>query len=782
MPKLLNVDFSATTSVNSVSAITIQNVDNVTYNDNGVNLLLSGRFVGYDRFYNRIVKTFSGGPINETFVVGEGFSHPFNTVVNTIEIDSSGNYYIGGSFTTYDNIPSNNIIKLTSGGTIDTSFDYGSGFNSEVTTIAIQLDGKIIVGGFFTTYKDVSCNRIVRLNTDGSIDNTFSVGVGFDGSVGNIKITNDNLIYVGGSFTTYQNLNYRSVVRLDLNGSIDVSFNTLTNFPNFSSINRIIVSDNNSVYLGGSFSSYSSVTANNMIKLTSGGTIDSSFNIGNGFNSAIIDMCLDSFGDIYVVGGFTIFNGVTNQYMIKLKPNGSKDATFNNSSRFSGNNFVSPLRSVLVDSVGRIFIGGRFTSYSLNFVGNLITLTNTGNFDTSFNFWGTMLGGFNVVYVIKENSDGNFIFGGNFTTYKEPYSLVALKEYDAKRDNTYNVNYGVNVSVSVSSLSVRALLKSISNNIFIGGFFENYNLLNGNYRAIAILATDTGGTPNNLINVNTGANSIINNFYEDKNGGIFLAGFFTAYKGVGVPNFVKITTGATIDNTFVRTGLQSGNLYRTMDFDSSNNVYLGGAFTLFSGQSNNYLIKLLPTGFKDTTFDNSIGFNNVVNSIVVDDFGKILVGGSFTTYKGVSCNRIVRLNPDGSIDNTFSIGTGVNSDIFTIRKWNNKFYVLGNFTTYNNTTVNRIMRLNYDGSLDTTFNPKLGIVGSFFTAATFDSMKVDRYGNVYIYSFSFTYQLYPSARVVKIKPDGSKDVLFNTTSQNFGSGGGSPFVANLIIL
>jgi uncharacterized delta-60 repeat protein len=782
MPKLFDIDFSATTSVCSVIKTDILDLNNISYNDNNKSLLVGGRFLGYDKYYRSVVKVFSGGSVDDSFVVGNGILG-LNQIVYITEIDNNnGSYFIGGSFSSYNNVPANNFVKVTNLGTIDSSFNYGSGFNSDVLSIKLQSDGKILVGGNFSSYNGVNCNRIVRLNIDGSIDNTFSIGTGFNGGVSDIKITNDNLIYVGGSFDTYQGLNYRGIVRIDLNGSIDTTFNTLNNFPTFSSVLRIIISDNNSVYLGGSFSSYSSTTANNMLKLTSGGTIDTSFNIGSGFNSTIIDMCLDSLGDIYAVGGFTTFTGSTNQYMIKLKPNGSKDTTFNNASRFSGNNFISPIRSVFVDSNGRIFIGGRFTTYSLNFVSNLITLDSVGNFDTSFNFWGSILGTSSLVYTIKQDINGNFIFGGSFITYKEPNSLVSLKEYDAKRSYDYNTNYGVNASVSVSFTQIRALLKSVSNNVFIGGYFENYNLLNGNYRAVAILGTDTGGTPNNLINVNTGANNVINNFYEDKNGGIFMIGLFNAYKGVAVPNLVKITTGATIDNTFVRTGLQSGNIYRTMDFDLSNNIYLGGSFTTFSSQTNNFIIKLLPTGFKDTSFDNSIGFNGAVNALVVDDFGKILVGGGFLTYKGTVCNRIVRLNTDGSIDNTFSFGVGLNGDVWTIKKWGNKFYVLGNFTTYNNVVVNRIMRLNYDGSLDMTFNPKSGILNTFFPVAAYDAMKVDQYGSVYIYSSSFAYQIYPSSFITKIKPDGSRDVLFNITDSNFGSSGGFPYVANLIQL
>ena len=775
MPKIFNIDFSATTSVSSVSKPLVSDLNNISYNNDGKSVLVAGRFIGYDTYDNCIVRAFSGGTKDVSLITGLGF----NSDILDIKIDSFGNYYIVGNFTTYNNVSANRIIKITSGGTIDNTFNCGVGFNTSVFCLEIQNDGKIVVGGDFTSYNGTSCNRIVRLNTNGTLDNTFSIGTGFDSTVWDIELTNTGLIYAGGTFNTYNGLGYRGVVRLNLDGSVDTLFNTLSGFTS-ANVRKILIDNSNNVYMGGFFNTYSSVTANNIIKLTPTGNIDISFNTGTGFNSGVVNMSFDSNGDIYVIGTFTTYSSIGNGYMIKLKPDGSKDATFNNSGRFLASNFNS-LKSILIDSNGKIIIGGIFTTYSLNFVSNILKLNTDGSVDGSFNYFGAMLQN-NSPNVIKEDSQGNLIFVGNFNAYKEPNSLYALNTYDAKKSTTYNPNYGFNASVSSINTQTRALLKSQSGNVYIGGFFENYNQLNSNYRSIAILGTDSGGTGNNLINVNSGANSIINRFWQDPNGGIFFNGFFTAYKGVGVPGFVKINPDASIDGSFNRTGLQSpGTLYRDMSFDSSGNIYLGGSFTLFSSQTNNYIVKLLPNGFKDTSFDNSIGFNNNIITILVDTFGKIIVGGEFTSYKGVTENRIMRLNPDGSKDTTF-ITTGVNASVWEIKQWNNKYYVVGNFTTYNGVSVNRILRINYDGSIDTTFNVKLGFQSGISPVATFDMMTVDTKGNVYIFSSAMTYQVYNPSFIIKIKPDGSRDVLYNIDTSNFRPGGLFSFVSNLIEL
>src|SRR5690554_2642478 len=109
------------------------------------------------------------GSIDTNFNVGNGFD--FN--VYDIELQNDGKILVGGGFTKYNFIEYNKIIRLETDGSIDASFDPGEGGNHNVKAIAVQSDGKIVVGGFFTQFDGTFANRIVRLNSDGSIDNTF---------------------------------------------------------------------------------------------------------------------------------------------------------------------------------------------------------------------------------------------------------------------------------------------------------------------------------------------------------------------------------------------------------------------------------------------------------------------------------------------------------------------------------------------------------------------------------------------------------------------------------
>ncbi len=84
-------------------------------------------------------------------------------MIYTTSIQSDGKILFGGSFTAYNGTTANRLIRLNPNGSVDTTFNTGTGFNSTIYTTSIQSDGKIIVGGQFTSYNGTTANRIVRL-------------------------------------------------------------------------------------------------------------------------------------------------------------------------------------------------------------------------------------------------------------------------------------------------------------------------------------------------------------------------------------------------------------------------------------------------------------------------------------------------------------------------------------------------------------------------------------------------------------------------------------------
>ncbi len=290
-------------------------------------ILVGGDFTSYNGTGAvRIIRLNIDGSRDASFVMGAGFT---GGPVEKIIVQADGNIIVLGEFTSYKGTPANRIIRLTSTGAIDGTFIYGTGFNLSVSSAAIQSDGKVIVTGAFTSYNGTGANRIVRLTTVGAIDGTFIYGTGFNAQTDSVAIQADGNIIVSGSFTTYKGFSNSSIIRLTTIGSIDSSFVTGTGLD--TSAFSINIMTDGSIILGGGFTIYNGSSVNYIVKLTSSGAIDTSFNSGTGFNSTVFTMGLSS-SDliIYAAGDFTSYQGASLGYITSLNQNGSINNSANN--------------------------------------------------------------------------------------------------------------------------------------------------------------------------------------------------------------------------------------------------------------------------------------------------------------------------------------------------------------------------------------------------------------------------------------------------------------------
>jgi uncharacterized delta-60 repeat protein len=145
-----------------------------------------------------------------------------------------------------------------------------------------------------------------------------------------------------------------------------------------------------------------------------------------------------------------------------------------------------------------------------------------------------------------------------------------------------------------------------------------------------------------------------------------------------------------------------------------NKLLVGGIFSQFGGQPAGKLIRLNDDGTRDLAFNaGGAGFTTssffmFLPAIEIQPDGKILAGGGFSAYNGVSQNRLSRLNPDGSLDATFNIGTGFDYDVNDIVYHNGKILVGGNFMNYKGVPAQNLIRLEENGNVDNSFNIKAG--------------------------------------------------------------------------
>jgi uncharacterized delta-60 repeat protein len=194
--------------------------------------------------------------------------------------------------------------------------------------------------------------------------------------------------------------------------------------------------------------------------------------------------------------------------------------------------------------------------------------------------------------------------------------------------------------------------------------------------------------------------------------------------------------------------------------DGSDDVYVGGHFSIYKNSTAKRIARLNNDGSLDAGFISGTGFDNSVSIVTpaVDGSGDVYVGGRFTDYNGSAVNYIARLNLDGTLDTDFDIGTGFDARVNKISSaadGSGDVYVGGEFTTYNGTVVGSgLVRLNDDGSLDTGFSTGSGWGEDAIAPAT------DGSGDVYVTRDSSPY-------FARLNDDGSVDAGFDTGLSGF---------------
>jgi uncharacterized delta-60 repeat protein len=336
--------------------------------------------------------------------------------------------YIYGTFTSYGGQTANRIIKLNIDGTIDTSFNTGTGFNANsfgFQSLLVQPDNKLVVSGDFTSYNGNAVNRIVRILPTGLIDVSFTIGSGFNNITSGLALDSNNKIIVLGSFSSYNGTTANRIARLNTDGTIDTSLVSGSGFNNVT--NEVAVDLNNNMYVTGYFNNYNGTTANRIVKLLENGSIDTSFVSGSGFNTGVGQpngVIMFDEDSILCYGYFTQYNGVSANRIVRINSDGSINQSFVTGTGF--NNAVYSVKPILED---KILVTGFFTQYNGTTSNGAIILNSNGSVYQSFPI------SYNNVYHIN-----GYIYGQNTTTNNQ--ELFLNISFPAVSETELEVNAG----------------------------------------------------------------------------------------------------------------------------------------------------------------------------------------------------------------------------------------------------------------------------------------------------------------------------------------------------
>ncbi|MGV3661762.1 MAG: Calx-beta domain-containing protein [Prosthecobacter sp.] len=320
-----------------------------------------------------------------------------NSTVNKVLPLPDGSALIGGVFATIQDTAFNvyargGITRIRENGTFDTAFAEEGGYGTfdglrSVKDMARQPDGKIIVGGHFTTFNGQSRSHLVRLNADGTLDTTFNAGTGPDAAVYSILLLPGGKIVIGGAFTSINGTSIRMLARLNADGSLDGTFTPLS----FGAgggwhVDCLALQTDGKIVVGGTFYFGSGGQRIGLCRANSDGTLDTTFNgVVEGGHTAgntgewqfINDVKVEMDGRILIAGDFTAFNNTPRGGFARLTTTGALDPGINPTSNGTCN-------AILVQPDGRILVGGSFTTFNGVTSNRLARLSSAGTVETGF--------------------------------------------------------------------------------------------------------------------------------------------------------------------------------------------------------------------------------------------------------------------------------------------------------------------------------------------------------------------------------------------------------------
>ena len=619
-------------------------------------------------------------------------------------------------------------------GDVDLSFDPGLGVNGPVNAVAVQADGKVIIGGRFTTIRGFARTNLARLNADGSGDPTFNPGKMFD-AVDSLALQPDGRVLVGSQFVyteCYEDWGcenyYGSILtRLHPNGIADASFSNATvNAGSPYGFTVLTLQPDGKILAGGYFSGANGTNRNGIVRLNANGTLDASFNPGTGIGGHqpwVFAIAVQSDGKLIVGGIFDTFNGISRNGIVRLNPDGSVDGGFNPGTGLSGED--SRVASISLQPDGKILVGGYFTSANSSCIARFNT---NGTPDNSFNPGSGAAG---IVSALAVQPDGGVILGGSFNAVNGTNrNRIARLNADGSLDNSFNPGTGIDAGVG-------SLVLHSNGKVIVGGTFTTVNGTN----RLRVARLNSDGSLDGSFDPGQGLERAVSALALQPDGKVLIGGALTFINGTNRYGRDRLNLDGSVDSSFVSSSFNPdlAALIPTEDCPpgfpdpcvtitvpecslvQTNGKVLVGGYVLgresyFDGDVTYYryfIARFHADGSRDTSFEPAVGDRRyweteTVRALAVQPDGKVVIGGIFYSIKGTNRPGIARLNANGSLDHSFVPGTGaVGLNAIAVQP-DGKVLLGSYYSSWNGTNV---MRLNADGSLDSSFKANTGAYG-----------------------------------------------------------------------
>lgn len=687
-----------------------------------------------------------------------GFTPQLNGTVRCTAVQPDGKILIGGTFTTVNAEARAYLQRLLADGTTDPSFTVT--LDAAVSAIAVMPDGRIIIGGDFTTVNGSSRLRLARLVPDGGLDDSFQADA--NGSVYGLALQADSAVIAVGAFTGIGTGLHGHVARVNFDGTLDTTFNAYA----FSDVYAVAIQEDGKILIGGAFTDVSGNGRSRIARLLTNGVVDSGFfpNL-DGF---VYALAVEPDGDILIGGEFGNVDSTPRANLARVSAFGVLDGSFTPDPDGS-------VQSIAVRSDGSALVAGQFSNIGGVARRSLALLDSVGTTDGTFDaaLDANLLG-------VGIQADGRVLITGGFTTAggqsrlflarllgtpvtekltASPGRVEWLRGGGAPEASNTFFELSTDGGVNWSGLGAGVRIVSPSPGWEINGLSlpqdgvvrASASVHSGNLSGSNGMSQTLKSFPTLDLTYNPSVTGSIPGVFAtavQPDGFVLIGGKFLTVGGSSHSGLARLDADGLVDASF--TASVTGEVYGIAVL-ASGKILIVGTFTNVNGSSQRGIALLNSDGTTDASFTGAAD-DDVFGLCVLKD-GKILISGSFTTIGGTGRDRLARLNADGSLDSSFA--TGVNAGpVSTVAEDSTGGYLIGGqFTAVGGVSRTNLARVLPDGSVDQNFTASPNLL--LHTIAVQGDGKIligGQFGSVNGTSRS---------RLARLLPDGTLDVTFD---------------------
>jgi len=390
------------------------------------------------------------------------------------------------------------VARLNANGTLDTSFQVGTGPNSTPLAIKLLANGRLLVAGLFSSFNGTQDRTLVQLNSAGGVDTSFLPVLQGPGTIRDVVQQADGKLVVGGYFSEINGQPIRRLARFNPNGTLDATFTAGSN-SEYSVVDLALQPDGRLLV----------ASSDVVLRLLSNGTTDNTFVAPSLTGSSITKMLLQSDGRVVLGGAIMYINGTSlPSRLARLMPDGTRDNTFVPSSATS-------IQALALQADGKLLVGLRNAVRRLQMDGTTDASFTSPVADTR---------------ALAVQPDGKILAGGQFllTSGTTQYNNIM------RLNTNGTVDTGFAPTTSFSPLStVSTVLLQPNNRILLGGSFT------GPGTNVARLLTT--GLPDASFTATVTPNNTVLSLLVQSDGAIVLGGSFSAVNNLPFMALARIT-------------------------------------------------------------------------------------------------------------------------------------------------------------------------------------------------------------------------------------------------